>query len=146
MGGIALPRRILTLWLAVIGTPAGAIPPLVSEPELDHVHYSHKTVRITSTGLQPEVMRIHTDDAFGWLNFSSRVARVSFDAKVGKRLLCTSLTTFRITGDRLESGDVEKLHFVSLCRLLPGQYDYRVRLLPGRRRGEELLEGTLVVE
>jgi hypothetical protein len=99
--------------------------------EPDHAKHEHRFVRITSAKLHPETQQIHSTDAFGWVNYSSQIVRISFDREVGRHLTCTSRGSFRLTGDRLESGDVQARQFASLCRLAPGEYAYRVDLHKG---------------
>jgi plastocyanin len=112
---------------------------------------SHRFVQIRSASLNPQVIHIEATDQIGWLNYSSNVARVSFDREVGKQMVCTTRTSFTATGERLESHDIQGTQFASLCRLAPGAYTYRVDLRTGAGAGSGLgrgrrLEGRVIVE
>jgi hypothetical protein len=134
----------LTMGLATLTLSAAAV-----EEESDHAEHEHRFVRITRRSLHPKEQKIDTDEAFGWVNYSSRMARVSFDREVAKKMLCTTRGDFRITGKRLESGDLQGRQFAALCRLAPGAYAYRVELRSGSvgiAGAERTLEGTLIVE
>jgi len=118
--------------------------------EADHAKARHAIISITETSLLPRVKRIGPSDAFGWLNYSTATASVSFDAEVSKQLKCQTRGGFRVVGDRLESGPVEDAGFASLCHLAVGEYDYRVELYTDetekRSEIEKTLHGKLVVE
>ena len=137
------------LALALLVTPGGN-PAAAEEARPDHIHLGHRLVPIMPGSLYPKVQRIHASDAFGWLNYTTRVARVSFDKEVAARLTCKSPSGFHLTGERFESRDIPSGGFTSLCNLAPGEYDYRVELRSGlweRADGvPEVLEGRLVVE
>ena len=126
-----------------------AVPALASD-DIDHVDHDHEFVRIGAVSLHPAVSRIGPGDAIGWVNYSPNIARVSFDAEVGKKLVCRSRVSFQLTGDRLQSADIQGRQFASLCQFQPGEYDYRVELLSGAGAGgrqiERVLEGKIVVE
>jgi hypothetical protein len=132
----------LALALA-LGLPAAA-------EDADHVELEHVFVRITSGSLRPATLAVEQDQALGWLNYSNKIAKVSFDASVGKKLLCRSQGSFRLTGARLESGNIEVNAFASLCHLAPGEYEYQVELREGVGLGgtaaPELRTGKLVVQ
>ena len=138
----------------VLGTLLGLLlaNPAVSADEAapDHLDRPHTFVRITEGSLHPAIQTIGASDAFGWINYSSRIARVSFDADVAKKLTCSSRGSFRLTGSRLESGDIQAQQFASLCSLAPGEYRYRVELRAGTGAGggapPEAREGTLIVK
>jgi hypothetical protein len=99
--------------------------------DADHMDHEHRLVRIGSTSLHPETLVIGPTDAFGWLNYGDQIANVTFPAAVGEKMLCKQKTNFRLTGDRIESGDVQARGFVSLCALAPGEYSYRVQMRAG---------------
>jgi hypothetical protein len=116
----------------------------------DHIDHEHHLVRIGSNALHPETLTLGPNDAFGWLNYGDRIASVSFPASVAEKMLCRERSSFRLTGDRIESGDIQARQFVSLCSLAPGTYEYEVAMrsgiggsgdAPGRT-----LRGTLVVK
>ncbi len=117
----------------------------------DHIQHEHKLVRIGATALYPETLVIAPEDAFGWLNYGDQIATVSFPASVGEKLLCKEKTNFRLTGDRIESGDIQARGFVSLCALAPGEYTYRVTMhsgigaSTGSGGSGRTLEGKIVV-
>lgn len=141
MSRIRLARSLLALF--VLAAPAARAE------DADHIGHDHRLVRIGSNTLYPETLTVGASDAFGWLNYGDRIARVSFPASVADKMLCSERTSFRLTGDRIESGDIQARQFVSLCSLAPGTYEYEVATragiggsgaAPGRT-----LRGTLVV-
>ncbi len=142
--------RMPGLVLAVAALAAALGPPSAAEEaENDHARLEHRFVRITDAGLHPDVQRIQRDEAFGWVNYSSKIANISFDREVGAHLTCRSRGSFRLTGERLESGNIQARQFASLCSLAPGEYTYRVELHAGIGMGAtsaRVHEGTLVVE
>lgn len=115
----------------------------------DHIDHEHRLVRIGSSSLHPARLEIGPDDAFGWLNYGSQIAIVSFDASTGEKMLCREKSQFRIVGDRIESGDIQARQFVALCSLAPGTYAYRVQMRPGAGSGGGVpgrtLEGSILV-
>ena len=140
----SLAAAVLTIGLAVVAFSAAA-----SEDESDHAKNEHRFVRIRSSSLHPKTQKVGTNEAFGWVNYSSKIARVSFDREVGGKMLCKTRTSFQLTGDRLQSGDIQGRQFATLCSLAPGEYAYLVELRsgagtlagPGRT-----LKGTLIVD
>ena len=145
------PMRMAALGLA-IGLTAffGVEGAVAQEEQVDHAKYEHRFVRITSARVHPDPVRLTTDQALAWVNYSPKIARVSFDREVAKKMACRSPGAFRLIGDRLESNDIQGRQFASLCKLAPGEYTYRVALFdsygavvspPAR-----MLEGTIVVE
>ncbi len=140
----------VTFGLATIGwlVAADAVRVLAAGAEVDHARSEHKIVSITDTALIPTSKRLSSSDTFGWLNYSSRKAIVSFDAETAKSMMCRTRGSFRLSGDRLEA-EVEDAGFTSLCKLAPGEYRYRVALSetdeqPSSARA--VLEGKLLVE
>ncbi len=119
-------RLVRLLVLALIFGPSSS---LGAEP--DHAEHDHRMARILETRVHPKVIEIHSADTLGWLNYSSRRARISFDAEVAKNLTCRSKGTFHLDGPRLSSNDIQARQFASLCSLAPGEYDYRVELRSG---------------
>jgi hypothetical protein len=87
--------------------------------------------RILESRVRPEIVEIHSSDTISWLNYSSKRARISFDADVAKNLTCRSKGTFHLDGSRLRSNDIQATQFASLCSLAPGEYEYRVDLTSG---------------
>ena len=157
------PRTIA--WLAattlVLGTAGIAITEAVAEKEAasrdheahdpaDHEALEHRFVRITSASLAPKTLTLTEGQAFGWVNYSSKQARVSFDRQVAKKMVCTTLTSFRMSGERLESQPIQARGFASLCKLKPGRYPYQVELFSGAGSGSgrygRVLEGELLIE
>ncbi len=119
-------RLVWLLVLALIFAPSSS---LGAEP--DHAEHDHRMARILETRVSPKVIEIHSADAIGWLNYSSKRARISFDAEVAKSLTCRSKGTFHLDGPRLSSNDIQSSQFASLCSLAPGEYEYRVELRSG---------------
>ncbi len=119
-------RLVRLLVLALIFGPSSS---LGAEP--DHAEHDHRMARILETRVHPKVIEIHSADTLGWLNYSSKRARISFDAEVAKILTCRSKGTFHLDGPRLTSNDIQSSQFASLCSLAPGEYEYRVELRSG---------------
>ncbi len=119
-------RLALLLVLGLIFHPSMT---LGAEP--DHAEHNHRMARILETRVHPKTIEIHSADAIGWLNYSSKRARISFDAEVAKNLICRSRGTFHLDGPRLSSNDIQATQFASLCSLAPGEYEYRVDLMSG---------------
>lgn len=147
--------RIVALLLTTLTSAAllgAAAPARAAERAApDHADHPHAFVTILPLKVRPDVQRIHPGDAFGWLNYTNRIARVSFDREVAKHLTCRSEGSFRLTGDRLQSGDIQAQQFATLCSLAPGEYPYRVELRTGVGGGggggvTAILEGKIVVE
>jgi hypothetical protein len=144
-----MPRtRLVPLALLLAATSLAA--PARAE-DSDHIDHEHKLVRIGATSLHPETLVIAPQDAFGWLNYGDSIATVSFPAAVGEKMLCKEKTNFRLTGDRIESGDIQARGFVSLCALAPGEYTYEVTMRSGigsstgSGGSARTLEGKIVV-
>ena len=98
----------------------------------DHIDHEHRLVRIGETSLHPPKLEIAPGDAFGWLNYSSEIATVSFAAEAADKMLCRERSSsFHLDGDRIQSSDIQARQFVSLCSLAPGAYPYRVELRSG---------------
>ena len=119
-------RAVWLLFLALTFGPSssfGAVP--------DHAEHDHRMARILETRVHPKTIEIHSTDAIGWLNYSSKRARISFDAEVAKSMTCRSIGSFRLDGSRLTSNDIQATQFASLCSLAPGEYEYRVELKSG---------------
>lgn len=119
-----------------------------SEP--DHAGIDHEFVRISGSGLRPETVEVAGETAIAWVNYGSRVARVSFDRSVAEKIACKSRASFTLDGDRLVSPRIQGSSFASLCQLAPGSYDYRVELFAGEGTGgagtpERTLVGKIVV-
>jgi hypothetical protein len=121
---VLLPLGCLLVVLAA--SPAGA-----ADDEPDHADHSHTFIRITNAGLYPSEQALDKGEAFGWVNYSTKIAKVSFPAETAKKMTCTTRGSFRVNGDRLESGDIQATQFATLCNLAPGEYPYRVELRSG---------------
>ena len=138
----SLAAVVLSILLSALSFSAAA-----SEDESDHAKHKHRFVRITSGSLHPKAQQVGSGDAFGWANYSSKLARVSFDREVAKKMLCTTRTSFHLTGDRLESGDIQGRQFATLCRLEAGEYAYVVELRSDAGSAPtRTLQGMLIVE
>ncbi len=119
-------RLVLLLVLALIFGPSSSFG---AEP--DHAEHDHRMARILETRVHPKTIEIHSTDAIGWLNYSSKRARISFDSDVAKSMTCKSISTFHLDGYRLTSNDIQATQFASLCNLAPGEYEYHVELRSG---------------
>ncbi len=120
--------------ISSVMTGALALVLLGSHPvhaESDHADHDHQTVRISGGRIHPEHVNLGADDALAWANYSSRIARVVFDAEVAERMKCRSATSFTLAGDRLVSRDIQASQFASLCQLAPGEYSYKTELYSG---------------
>jgi plastocyanin len=124
-------HRILGMVLVGLMSGAGGVSAAEEVGEADHVDTPHEFVRIHQLSVRPEELRIDSGEAFGWLNYTNAIARVSFDKDVAKHLLCKTRGSFHFVGDRLESGDIQAQQFATLCTLAPGEYTYRVELREG---------------
>ncbi len=124
-----MDRRAVWLLFLVLALVFGPSSSLGAEP--DHAEHNHRMARILETHVHPKVIEIHSADAIGWLNYSSKRARISFEAAVAKNLTCRSKGSFHLDGPRLVSNDIQSSQFASLCSLAPGEYEYRVELHSG---------------
>ena len=142
-----MSRIRVSLALAAAGALALGNIALAEEP--DHIDHEHRLVRIGEASLHPAALEITPGDAFGWLNYSSQIATVSFAADAADKMLCKERSSFRLGGDRIESGDIQARQFVSLCSLAPGTYAYRVVLRSGAGGSgsgvKRTLDGEIVV-
>ena len=141
---VAICLALLSGALGIGGAPSAA-----AEEGTDHAQGEHRIVGVTHRALHPEVQLISEAHTFGWLNYTRNVIRVSFDAGVAQKLFCESRSTFRLVGDRLRSGNIATDDFATLCRLAPGEYPYRVELIPNGPRIERpgtILHGKLISE
>jgi len=140
--------RRLAAGLAGALALALAAPALAEDPS-DHADHEHQLIRIFEGRVRPAVQVIRGDDALGWLNYTAKIARISFDKEVAKHLTCTSPGSFHLDGERLVSGDIQATQFATLCNLAPGEYEYRVTLRSGIGSGgggEKVLDGKILVE
>lgn len=121
-----------------------------AQAEVDHFDHDHRLIKIGNGSVRPSVATIGADDAVGWLNYSDKIARISFAADVAAKMVCKSPSGFRVTGDRLESPDIQARQFATVCSLAKGKYRYRVDLNNGLGSGSggpgRSFEGELVVE
>ncbi len=143
-----MPLRALSLVLLTLPFLLAAKAEEAGVP--DHAEHRHAFVRITDGSIRPGSLRVDSEDALGWLNYSRKIARVSFDKDVAERMFCTAKGGFRIAGDRLVSQPIQAFQFASLCRLEPGEYTYRVELVGGAGSAQNLTpvssrEGKIVV-
>jgi len=136
-------RWIATLALAstlAVGSARAEQTAVAGEP--DHAGHPTEIVGIAATRLLPTVLVVPEDAAFGWLNYSSASAKITFDEDIAKKLHCRSPGAFRIRGAEIVAPQVGSGGFATLCSLAPGEYSYRVAL---EGQPEPLL-GKLVVE
>ena len=113
-------------WLAA--TLAIFIVPTTARAETDHVGHKHTSIRITSGRLHPEPVTLASDNALVFLNYSGRIAQISFDESVAENISCKTRTSFEVINGRLTAANVRQGAFTSLCQLAPGSYEYRVEL------------------
>jgi len=140
---LRIPNRLAVVALAAaLAAPAAWAQGTASETEPDHLVRSTEIVGIGRTQLVPTVLVVPHASAFGWLNYASGVATITFDEDISAKLTCRSPGAFRARGPDLASPRVASGSFVTLCSLAPGEYDYRVEL----DGSEEPLLGKLVVE
>ena len=130
-------RPTLPLVIAVASFAAVA----AAEPNPDHAELRTQIVVISPTRLVPSVIVVEDTEAFGWLNYASRDAAISFPAETAQRMACRGPSRFRVDGPRLVADPVSTGSFATLCRLEAGEYDYRVRFYGAK----EPLLGKLVV-
>ena len=98
------PVKIVALGLGMsmlLGASGGIAR---AEEEPDHVEYEHRFVRITATRVRPETLAVESDQAIGWVNYSSQIARVSFDEEIAEKMTCRSPGGFREELERGERG------------------------------------------
>lgn len=124
------------------------LAPAAIRADADHEELTHRAIRI-STRLHPENLAIQADEALIWVNYGRHIARVSFDQAVAQNLKCAGRATFTLDGSRLVSREIQAQQFVSLCKLAPGTYGYRVVLYSGPGAAppgpNRTLEGTITV-
>jgi len=137
-------KRMGLIVLAALGIAAAATA------AVDHADHSHQLVRIGENRVHPKVQNIGSDDAIGWINYSNKIARVSFAAEVADKMVCKSPSGFRLTGPRLESPDIQAFQFATVCSLAKGEYAYKIELRSGfggvAGGVPETIEGKIVVQ
>jgi len=131
--------------LALVGLCMGSARHVSAESEPDH-----RFVRIQQGHLQPRVIQVAAGDELGWINATSQIARVSFERDTARHMVCDRDRGFRLTGEKLESPQIQALQFASMCSLAPGEYAYRVELTAGAGGGgsgsaHRWLEGRVIV-
>ncbi len=133
--------------LAAVSLSIIAIATTARAEETDHADHRHRSIRITSSRLHPEPANLATQDAIVFLNYSGRIAQISFDESVAKSIACRTRSSFEPANGRLVAANVRQGSFVSLCTLEPGSYDYKVEL-KSSAGGENysVHEGQIVVE
>ncbi len=137
----------LALLVGLASLVLGTAAPAADEPmESDHIDHRHSGVRIASSRLHPEDIRLSQDQALVWMNYSRYGARVVFPAEVAKKIACDSKTAFTIDGEKLVSRKIQGRGFASLCKLSPGTYDYQVDLISGAASVEHTLKGRVIVQ
>ena len=124
------------------------LPATAPAQEVDHVGHRHKPIRIAKSSLRPDPVKLPAADALVFLNYSGRIAQISFDESVAKSIACESRSDFQLSNGRLTAAYVRQGSFVSLCRLAPGSYDYRVELKrsAGELENYAVYDGKIVVE
>ncbi len=134
-------------WLAA----AAAIlflPATAPAEEPDHIGHRHTPIRIASSKPRPDPAKLPAANALVFLNYSGRIAQISFDESVAKSIACKSRSTFELSNGRLTAAYVRQGSFVSLCKLAPGNYDYRVELKrsAGEAENYAVYDGKIIVE
>ncbi len=140
-------RLIVAAFLLLALPPSQAAAQATGQ---DHIDHRHQTIRIQGGSLHPQLQRVSAKDAITWLNYSGGAVRISFDVAVAKKMVCTAVGGFHVSGSRLESPKIESRQFVSACRLQPGEYLYQVELYDESggegQASKARLQGKLVVE
>ena len=134
-------------WLAA----AAAIlflPATAPAEESDHVGHRHTPIRIASSKPRPDPAKLPAGDALVFLNYSGRIAQISFDESVAKSIACRTRSSFELANGRLVAANVRQGSFVSLCTLASGSYGYKVELKrsAGELENYAVHEGKIVVE
>lgn len=124
-----------------------AAPPLAAgepaaELRSDHIDRPAKIVGIGPSRLFPSVLVVPPEASFGWLNYTSGDVKIEFADDITRKLSCRSPGPFRPKGRDAASPRIESGGFVTLCRLAPGEYDYRVEVAGS----DQPLLGKLVIE
>ncbi len=124
------------------------LPATAPAQEVDHVGHRHKPIRIAKSSLRPDPVKLPAADALVFLNYSGRIAQISFDESVAKSIACESRSDFQLANGRLTAPNVRQGSFVSLCRLAPGSYDYRVELKrsAGELENYAVQDGKIIVQ
>jgi hypothetical protein len=130
----------LAIAIAISAARAQEQPP-------DHEHPTHGLIRITRAGVEPAVTRITPDDEVVFLNYSSRIATITFPAGTAEKIRCRTRTSFELIDGLLKAEYVREGTFASLCSFAPGEYAYQVELktAPGVAESDRMLAGKLVV-
>ncbi len=133
----------LTAAVAIVILPATA-----PAEDPDHIDHRHTPIRIASSSLRPDPAKLSAADALVFLNYSGRIAQISFDESVAKSITCRTRSAFELSNGRLTAAYVRQGSFVSLCNLAPGNYDYRVELKrsAGEVENYAVHEGKIVVQ
>ncbi len=124
------------------------LPATAPAEESDHVGHRHTPIRIASTKLRPDPAKLPAANALVFLNYSGRIAQISFDESVAKNITCQNRSAFELTNGRLTAPYVRQGSFVSLCKMAPGNYDYRVELKrsAGELENYAVYDGKIIVE
>lgn len=98
------------------------------EENSEHTGKVHEVVRVGSVELQPQSIRLKTDEVVAWINYSGVPVQIVFDEKAAEKIHCKEPTRFHLTKDgSLTSGEVRPFETAALCSFLPGEYQYTVR-------------------
>ena len=133
---------------AAVSLSIVAMATTVRAEETDHADHRHSSIRITSGGLRMQQTNLKSEDAIVFLNYSGRIAQISFDESVAKSIACKNRSAFELSNGRLTAANVRQGSFVSLCTLSDGSYDYRVELKrsAGEVENYAVHEGKIVVQ
>lgn len=121
-------RSISAVALTALSVALAAGSALAEGEVPDHAGHTTQVVGISPSALLPTVKQITEQDAFGWLNYSSRDAAISFERDIVSHMTCRGPSPFQLRGDRLMAPQVPAGGYATLCSLAPGEYDYRVEL------------------
>ena len=134
-------------WLAA-AVAILVLPTTAPAEESDHADHPHTSIRIASSGLRPDRATLPADNAVVFLNYSGRIAQISFPESVAKNITCKARSSFELANGRLTAPYVRQGSFASFCNLAPGDYEYRVELKrsAGELENYAVLDGVIVVQ
>jgi plastocyanin len=99
---------------------------------------------IAEQELRPSELRVQKGATIAWVSQTEAPCTIVFDSTIARSMVCHSLVNFRMANSELRSMELKTGDLASFCELAPGSYRYEVRRQESP--GQELLEGTIVVE
>jgi plastocyanin len=99
---------------------------------------------IADQELRPSELRVQKGETIAWVSQAEAPCTIVFDSEIARSMVCHSLVNFRMANSELRSMELKAGDLASFCELSPGSYRYEVRRQESP--GQELLEGTIVVE